>query len=185
MALGPKTNQGAMFTAGAGFKFKGGGASGPSGVRIEHRIGIQAPVETIWDILYDLERWHEWNPLYPQAEGKLRIGGQLTLTLALEGEKPQVIQPTVLDWVPNDQIHWRLKMMGGLVSTTRFLELEKLEEASTIFSNGELIGGLLGPTAARRMGRKIYRGFEAMSQALKARAEAQWRAAGGTPTSAA
>ena len=77
----------------------------------------------------------------------------------------------------------RLKMMGGLVSNTRFLELEKLDTASTIFSNGELIGGLLGPTVARRMGRKIYRGFQAMSEALKARAEAQWRAEGGAPTS--
>ena len=32
-------------------------ASGPRGVRIEHRIGIQAPAEVIWDVLYDLERW--------------------------------------------------------------------------------------------------------------------------------
>ena len=183
MALGPKTNQGAMFTAGAGFKFKGGGASGPSGVRIEHRIGIQAPVETIWDVLYDLERWHEWNPLYPQAEGKLRIGGQLTLTLALEGEKPQVIQPTVLDWVPNDQIHWRLKMMGGLISTTRFLEIEELDTAACIFSNGEIFGGLMGPSVGKRMGRKIYRAFLTMDEALKERAEAVWRAQGGKPTS--
>ncbi|MGH6997265.1 MAG: SRPBCC domain-containing protein, partial [Phenylobacterium sp.] len=104
--------------------------------------------------------------------------------LALEDEAPRVIRPVVYEWVPNDQIHWRLKMLGGLVANTRFLELEKLDTASTIFSNGELIGGLLGPTVARRMGRKIYRGFQAMSEALKARAEAQWRAEGGAPTSA-
>lgn len=184
MAFGPKTNQGSMFTAGAGFKFKTGRPAGPTGVRVEHRIGIQAPVETIWDVLYDLDRWAEWNPLYTSAEGKLRIGGKLALTLALPDERPQVIEPTILDWVPYDQIHWRLTAMGGLVSTTRFLELEKLDTASTIFSNGELIGGLLGPTVARRLGRKMYRGFAAMSEALKARAEAEWRAAGGTPTSA-
>lgn len=182
MALGPKT-QNNMFTAGSGFKFKGRAPAGPSGVRVEHRIGIHAPVETIWEILYDVERWHEWNPLYTKAEGAIRTGGQLTLTLALEDEAPRVIRPVVYEWVPHDQIHWRLNMMGGLVSNTRFLELEKLDTASTIFSNGELIGGLLGPTVARRMGRKIYRGFQAMSEALKARAEAQWRAEGGAPTS--
>lgn len=178
MALGPKT-----FTAGAGFKFKTPAPAGPSGVRVEHRIGVQAPAETIWEILYDLERWHEWNPLYPLAHGVIRIGSQLDLTLALEGEPPQQIKPVILEWVPNDQIHWRLKMLGGLVSTTRFLELEQLDTASTIFSNGELIGGLLGPTVARRMGRKIYRGFQAMNEALKARAEDAWRAQGGAPTS--
>ncbi len=183
MALGPKT-QNNMFTPGKGLKFKPAASAGPPGVRVEHRIGIQAPAETIWEILYDVERWHEWNPLYTKAEGVVRTGGQLTLTLALEDEAPRVIQPVVYEWVPNDQIHWRLKMLGGLVSNIRFLELEKLDTASTIFSNGELIGGLLGPTVARRMGRKIYRGFQAMSEALKARAEAQWRAEGGTPTSA-
>lgn len=178
MALGPKT-----FTPGAGFKIKSAAPTGPTGVRIEHRIGIQAPAETIWEIVYDIERWHEWNPLYTQANGAIRIGSQLDLTLALEGEKPQKIRPVILEWVPNDQIHWRLKMMGGLVSTTRFLELEQLDTASTIFSNGELIGGLLGPSVARRLGRKIYHGFEAMNVALKARAEDAWRAQGGAPTS--
>lgn len=178
MALGPKT-----FTAKEGFKIKTAAPAGPSGVRVEHRIGIQAPAETIWEILYDLEGWKDWNPLYPEAHGVIRIGSVLDLTLALEGETPQQIKPVILEWVPNDQIHWRLRMMGGLVSTTRFLELEQLDTASTIFSNGELIGGLLGPTVARRMGRKIYRGFEAMNQALKARAEAAWRAQGGAPTS--
>ena len=183
MALGPKT-QNTMFTPGKGLKFKPAPSAGPSGVRVEHRIGIHAPVETIWEILYDVERWHEWNPLYPTAQGAVRTGGQLTLTLALEDEAPRVIRPVVYEWVPHDQIHWRLKMMGGLVSNVRFLELEKLDTASTIFSNGELIGGLLGPTVARRMGRKIYRGFQAMSEALKERAEAQWRAQGAAPTSA-
>jgi hypothetical protein len=181
--LGPKPQGGGMYTPGAGFKIKTAAPSGPSGVRIEHRIGIHAPIETIWDILYDIERWHEWNPLYPKAEGKIRIGGELALTLALEGQAPRIIRPVVFEWVPNDQIHWRLKMMGGLVSNVRFMELEKLEAASTIFANGELVGGLLGPTVARRMGRKIYRGFQAMSEALKARAEAEWQAQDGAPTS--
>ena len=93
------------------------------------------------------------------------------------------LDPVVLEWVPNDQIHWRVKTMGGLVSSVHFLELEQLDTASTIFSNGELIGGLMGPTHARQIGRRLYRGFEAMNEALKARAEAAWRAQGGAPTS--
>jgi hypothetical protein len=34
----------------------------------------------------------------------------------------------------------------------------------------------MGPTVARRMGRAIHRGFVAMDEALKARAEAAWQA---------
>ena len=151
----------------------------PSGVRIEHRIGVQAPAEAIWAVIHDLAAWEAWNPLYPKASGEIRIGGTLDLTLALPGQPPQQIRPTVLDWVPNEQLHWRLSLVGGLVRTIRFIEIETLAETSCIVSNGEIIGGLMGPSVARRVGRSVQRGFTEMNEALKARAEAQWQAVRG------
>lgn len=147
-------------------------AAGPKGVGIEHRIGVQASASTIWDILYDLDHWAEWNPLYPKAAGTIRIGQALSLTLAIPGQSPREIQPVVLDWVPNEQLHWKLSLMGGLVRTVRYIEIEQLAEASCIVSNGEIFGGLMGPSVAKSMSRAIHRGFREMSGALKARAEA-------------
>ncbi|WP_332765491.1 SRPBCC domain-containing protein [Phenylobacterium sp.] len=182
---GLNQNRPKTFTPAAGFTFNvTPKAAGPSGVRVEHRIGVQAPAEVIWDLIYDLEGWADWNPLYVKAEGQVRIGSELTLTMALEGEPLQVIKPVVLEWVPNDQLHWKLKMMGGLVNNTRFIEIEILDVASCIVSNGELFGGLLGPRVVKRIGRKVHHGFQAMNEALKAQAEARWRAQGGAPTSA-
>ncbi len=141
-------------------------------VKIEHRVGIQAPAEAIWSVIADIEGWSAWNPIYPKAQGVLRIGAPLTLELALEGRRPQTIRPVILDWVPNEQIHWRLKALGGLVKTTRYLEIERLGETGCIFANGELFDGPLGPTAVRSLRRTIRAGFAAMSHAVKARAEA-------------
>jgi hypothetical protein len=146
------------------------------GVKIEHRIGVQAPAETIWAVIAEIERWSDWNPLYPKAEGTVRIGSPLTLELALPDRKPQTIRPVVIDWIPNEQIHWRLKALGGLVQTTRFLEIEKLTETGCIFANGELFAGPLGDLAVRSLGRAVRRGFVAMGEAVKRRAEAAWRA---------
>ena len=148
----------------------------PAGLRIEHRIGVQAPAEVIWEVISDLEAWELWNPLYPKALGDIHIGSVLDVTLALPGEAPRQIRPTVLEWVPNEQLHWRLTMLGGLVRTIRFLEIEALAEGSCIVSNGEIIGGLMGPRLGKRMGRTIHRAFVAMNEALKARAEALWQA---------
>ncbi|HEY8004489.1 MAG TPA: SRPBCC domain-containing protein [Phenylobacterium sp.] len=147
----------------------------PPGLRIEHRIGIQAPAEVIWEVISDLKSWEQWNKLYPKASGQIRIGGTLELTLALPGQSPQEIRPTVLEWVPNEQLHWRLSLMGGLVKTTRFFEIESLAEESCIVSNGELFAGMMGPSVGKRMGRAIYRGFVEMDEALKARAELLWQ----------
>ena len=148
----------------------------PPGLRIEHRIGIQAPAEVIWEVISDLKSWSQWCKLYPKASGEIRIGATLDITLALPGRPEEEIHPTVLEWVPNEQLHWRLSMVGGLVKTIRYFEIEALAEAGCIVSNGEIIGGLLGPRLGKRMSRTIYRAFVAMNEALKVRAESLWAA---------
>ena len=52
-------------------------------LKIESRVGIRAPAAVVWDILRDLDRWGEWNPIYPHSTGEIKIGAQLALTLAL------------------------------------------------------------------------------------------------------
>jgi hypothetical protein len=149
-------------------------ATGPRGIPIEHRIGVQAPAEVIWEVIYDIAAWSEWNPLYPKATGDIHIGSTLDVILALPGQQPREIHPVIREWVPNEQLHWNLSLMGGLLKSVRYLEIEQLAEASCIVSNGEIFGGMMGPSAAKRMGRAIHRGFREMDEALKARAEARW-----------
>lgn len=147
---------------------------GPGGVRIEDRIGVQAPAEVVWEIVYDLARWAEWNPTYPRAEGQVRIGGTLSVTLALPGQPKQELRPRVLEWVPNEQLHWRLTMLGGMISTLRYIEIETLTPEAVVVSNGEFFQGLMGPSLGKRMGRAVQRGFRTMNEALKDRAETHW-----------
>ncbi|HEV2364385.1 MAG TPA: SRPBCC domain-containing protein [Caulobacteraceae bacterium] len=151
-------------------------------LKIEHRLGVQAPASVVWEQLVDLEKWGEWNPLYPRAKGVLRIGEPLELDLALAGRPTTTIRPRVIDWVPDEQILWRLSLYGGLVQTTRYIEIEALSEAGCIFSNGEIFSGPLGPIGAGRLRKEIRAGFLAMGEAVKTRAEAAWRARSGAPT---
>jgi len=150
-------------------------------VKIEHRLGIRAPAEAIWSVIADIDAWPQWNPLYPKAEGALRIGGPLSLEVALPGQAPRALRPVIVDWVPNEQILWRLSLLGGLIRSTRFLEIEKLAESASIFSNGEMFEGLLGPGAGRRLRGALRAGFAAMGEAVKERVEARWRADNSDP----
>ncbi len=149
--------------------------------RIENRLGIQAPASAIWRVISDLPGWAAWNPLYTRASGQLRIGTELTLTEQVAGQDPQVITPTVVDWVPDAQILW--KMSGGFIRRFRYLEIDKLTDDGCVFTNGEDWWGLGARfvTADRR--RAMRRAFEAMGVAVRDRAVALWRAEGGTPTS--
>jgi hypothetical protein len=128
----------------------------------------------VWELVHDLAGWGRWNAMYPQMSGDVRIGEAVAGVIAIPGMKPREFTATILDWVPNEQLHWRAG--GGLTRMTRYIEIEQLAEESCIVANGEIFGGLLGPTVARSMGGRIYKGFRQMSEALKDEAEARWRA---------
>jgi hypothetical protein len=144
-------------------------------LKIEHRIGVQAPAEAVWPMIVDLAGWGGWNPLYPKAEGAIGFGAMLTLELTLPGEPPRTIRPTVRDWTPNEQIIWTLSMFGGLLRSTRYIEIETLTETGCIFSNGEIFEGPLMQLIPKRLRRAIKAGFTAFGEAVRDRAEQAWR----------
>jgi hypothetical protein len=151
-------------------------------LKIENRLGVQAPASLVWEVLYDLERWPEWNPLDPQVSGVIRFGERLKLKLALPDQPPRDLEATILDWTPNEAIHWKTSHLGGLVRSVRYFELEPMTETGCIFSNGELFTGMLGPQIARRLRPGLKQGFAALGEALRDRAEALWRERGGATT---
>ncbi len=76
----------------------------------------------------------------------------------------------VVDWVPNEQIHWREP--GFLIKTTRYFEIEALTDEACIVSNGVMAEGLRSRGLPRKTRFRMREGFQGMGEALKARAEA-------------
>lgn len=152
-------------------------------MKIEHRLGVKAPASIVWEILSDVPGWTAWSTIYSKASGVVGFGERLKLEVAIPGQPLLAIEPVIFEWEPHEVIHWRLKSMAGLIESVRFLEVEALSEAGCIFSNGEIYGGLLGPSrAAIKQRRAIRQGFQALGEAMRDRAEALWRERGGGAT---
>jgi hypothetical protein len=142
--------------------------------KIEHRVGAATSSKAIWDVLSDLKRWPEWNSLYPEVAGLLRIQQRLTIREVFPAQPPRTIAPMVYDWVPNAQIIWIHSELGGLVKRIRYIEIESLndEDTNCILSNGEIWQGLLGPTIGKRRRRALRAGFEKLNHDIVARLNA-------------
>lgn len=141
-------------------------------IRIEHRIGVAASSERIWEIIADLERWGEWNILNPQATGRIGIGAAIEMIEALEGEAERRMTVQVPDWTPEQQLIW-VDRRGWLSKSTRYFEIEKLHgDTSCILANGVIFDGLRGEDWAIKRRGKFRTAFEAINGAIKARAEA-------------
>ncbi|HEY1427179.1 MAG TPA: SRPBCC domain-containing protein [Caulobacteraceae bacterium] len=153
-------------------------------LKIEYRVGVQTPAQPIWDMIMDIDGWPAWNPLYPQAKGKVGFDARLDLTVAIPGEPPREIHPTIVDWTPNEQIIWRLSLLGGLIRSTRYIETETLENGNVIFSNGEIFEGPALRLIGRKRQKAIKAGFAAFGEAVRTRVEAAWKAEHPDATSA-
>lgn len=143
--------------------------------KIETKTGIQAPSEVVWDILVDIDHWGDWNPLYTDAVGEVKIGGRVRAVLALPDNEPREIAPQIVEWVPYEQIIWVDRAWRGWVQSTRYFELEQLDKTATIFATGELFDSTVARWYADKYRRAMKKGFAAMGEALKAKAEAEWK----------
>jgi len=140
--------------------------------KVEHRVGVPASAKAIWDVLSDLARWNEWNTLYPEIRGLLRIQQQLAIGECFPGQPDRVIRPVVVDWVPNEQILWSLSETGGLVKRIRFIEIDHLSDGSCILSNGEVYDGLLGRRVGKARRGWLKKGFEQLNTDIVTRVKA-------------
>jgi hypothetical protein len=150
-----------------------------SSVKIEHRIGVKAPAGVVWEILADVPGWTRWSKLYTRASGVIGFGERLKLEVATPGLPPLAIEPVVFEWEPHQLVHWKLTSLGGLLESVRFFEIDALSESGCIFSNGEMFGGLLGPSRrAMKQRGALRQGFTALGESMRDKAEALWRERG-------
>lgn len=140
-------------------------------LRIEYRLGIKATTDAVWAALEDLPSWPQWNPMYPEAKGRIGFGELLTLTEALPSGARRTLTPRISTWTPREQIVWG-ERRGFLADSIRYFELDELDPSGgCIFANGEIFTGFLGERMARRLNRELKAQFTAIGEALKARVE--------------
>lgn len=141
--------------------------------RLETRIAIAAPPETVWPLIADPAAHLVWNPTLRRMEGRLEEGATFTMSLGAEGAKPMTFRPVVLRRDEGRRITWRGRLwVPGLFDGIHTLRLEPDGKGGTVFVNEEDFVGLL----LLVMGVGQFRpDFEAANAGLKRLAEGQTR----------
>lgn len=139
---------------------------------LRSQIVIDAPRETVWNILTDFDRFPEWNPFITKVSGRIEVNARLTVTMHPPGGRRTTFEPSVLKVEPNATLQWLGHLgISGLFDGQHTFELKSLGDDRTLFVQREQFGGMLLPFLTRMLGNETTRGFNEMNQALKRRAE--------------
>lgn len=137
---------------------------------IETSVLIAASPARVWTVLMDFDAYPVWNPFIRSLSGEQRIGGGLKAVIELPGGKPQTFRPVVTELVPERMFCWRgtLPIPGLFTGEHRFAL--GVEGPNTRFTQSEAFSGLLVPFVGGILA-ATERGFHAMNEKLKTRAE--------------
>lgn len=97
---------------------------------------IKAPLQEVWDILSDIEKWPEWNPDIKSASiGPFKVGSEFKWTL-----NGSTIKSTLQVIKEPELMAWTGTTMG--TKTIHVWKLEETEPNQTIVSAEESLEGL-------------------------------------------
>ncbi|TCK92570.1 hypothetical protein EDC19_1719 [Natranaerovirga hydrolytica] len=137
-------------------------------------IHIQAPVEKVWKVLTDVEKYPQWNPFIKSLQGDLVEGEIIQVELQPADKKPMTMRPQIILVQKERELRWKGRMfLPGIFDGEHIFELTVLENQTTQFIHREKFSGIMVPFLKKMLDNNTRRGFEMMNQQLKERCEAQ------------
>ncbi|MFQ5907894.1 MAG: SRPBCC family protein [Thermoplasmata archaeon] len=141
--------------------------------RLNSTVDIAASDARVWELLTDFAAFPEWNPFIPKTSGVIEAGKRIEVVLQPPGRKPTTFRPKLLPVVPEREFRW-LGHVGipGIFDGEHASLIEPMGNNRVRFTQQESFPGILRPFLGGLL-RDSGRGFGAMNEALKARAEGE------------
>lgn len=131
-------------------------------------IQINAPAETVWNILTDISGWSRWNRTIDKIEGSIALDGKVTVHA--KANPGRAFPLKVIEFAPNKTMVWSGGMPLGIFTGKRTYTITPTESNATIFSMSENFTGLMAPLITRSIP-DLQPSFDEFAECLKGYAE--------------
>lgn len=139
---------------------------------IEHALEIAAPATVVWEVITDLPSYPVWNPFVVACRSTLAVGAPISMRVRVLPFWAQPQREWITTHEPGHRLCYGVRGMplGSLVSS-RCHVVRSSGPQSTLYESRFELGGWLAPVVACLLGRRLTRGFQAMTEAIRHRAE--------------
>jgi hypothetical protein len=109
---------------------------------------VEGSKQDVWRALTDFDAYSEWNPVFTEASGEARQGGELHLTATLPGHDPEELDAEILIFRPERKLRWQDRLLlPGVRDWEYELVLEPLADGRVRIAQLLHFEGLLAPFA--------------------------------------
>lgn len=133
---------------------------------------INAPLERVWSVLVDIERYGEWNTFVPSMQSSFQVGSLLTMRVQMRRGLQVKSVETITAIEPQRLLSWKTRYPHWLLQGDRYQVVTAIDANTTQYWTRESFTGILTPLLKALLGTDLQRGFDAVAQNLKERAEA-------------
>jgi hypothetical protein len=138
-------------------------------------IDIDAAPARVWEVLSDIARYDEWNPLVTEVKGELRAGAKIKARFHFE-DKTFPFDAELLRVEPEKALTWigpSFKPARFLFSGEHFFEIKPVDGGRSRLFHGEKLRGVFFDMESvwAKAEPRIEPVYSRFNDALKARAE--------------
>lgn len=138
---------------------------------IDYEIEINAPLDTVWEVITDVSRYREWNKFTVECQSTLKPGDPINMKVLLFS-KPQAQTETIFTHVPKQSLSYGLD--GGALKaivSNRIHTVKSLGADRTHYRSHFELSGWLMPLVRALMRSRLENGFRVMTTGIRDRAE--------------
>lgn len=136
------------------------------------RVEINAPQQVVWDILYDLKRYPEWNPFTEKVVTTFKPNSPVELHVNLPRRGKRLQREFITRVEPPETMGWGMNMLhDSVLKARRWQTLEVINNQRCCYHTEDHISGALSPLVRWLFSQSMEQGFNNMAYALKQRAE--------------
>lgn len=136
-----------------------------------NEVIIDASAEQVWDVLTDLEKYSEWNPLLYRGKGEVKLGETVVVD-AKTATKDVNFVCEVINVDPFKEFAWKFHVIHPfLFRGVHTFQIEPMSGKLVKFIDRESFKGLLLPTQSKDLTTAGLNAMVEMGAALKKRVE--------------
>lgn len=138
---------------------------------INHTLTVNAPMETVWRVISDLDAYGEWNPFVVACDSTLEVNSPIKMQVKIVPFFAFPQKETIFSHDPSRQLSYGISLPFNALSSVRSHKVEVLTPGVTEYRSTFELSGWLSPLVKWMLKSRLKKGFDGMAEGLQVRSE--------------